>query len=734
MADIIANISSLGAFVVPAATGVAPSTAPFEIAKVLLAIAVIVVAARLVGSLVARFGQPRVMGEIAAGILLGPSFLGAAFPGITDSLFGDVRPTLEVIAKLGLVFFMFLIGLEFDSSLIRGQGKPLTYVFVGSLFTPLIGGITLGFLTHSTLAPEIDRLGYALFLGAALCITAFPVLARLLQEKRLDKTRVGVIALGCAAIEDVCAWLILAVVVAVVRADGAGSFITTFGLTLVFGAAMYFAVRPALAWVVRRLGTDDALSATMLSIVLVGVLLSAWATEEIGIHAIFGAFAFGWVMPRESRLVHGVTLKLEDFTVLLFLPIFFASAGLKTRLASVDSFEILAVGFAILAVAILAKLVPVFVGGRLAGLPKKEAWTLGLLMNTRGLTELVIIAVGKEIGVVNDPMFAILVVVALLTTFMAAPIIEILNRPQQPVFRASHAGLAPGEGPQRVLVALDGSPLDPSLAELAARIAEPTGAALVLSRALEAPERLSRRTTQFGARNAEQDAQGILDRLAERYRGDGFRVETAVETDIDAGLLVCRMAERTEADLVVVGFSRGTLATSPVASDVATILANSPADVAVLVDRSGAGVALERGQTVLVLAGGGAHDRAAIHFAEKLAAVSGSPLRLAARDAAAAEALRAAGAGDEEVVVAVSEIALAEEVARSGVVVVGAGESWALERVAVAGTRARLVAGVVRPAVIVREGAIATDAALDGWLKRARQTQLSELVGRIPEA
>jgi Kef-type K+ transport system membrane component KefB len=433
---------SLLATLQPAATAPAGtvSTTAFDIAKVLVAIAVVIVAARLVGMLFARIHQPRVIGEIAAGIMLGPSLLGAVWPDATDWLFGDVRPTLGVIAQLGLIFFMFLIGLEFDTGIIGGQRRTMGLIFVGSLGTPFILGVTLGFLTHDSVFPETDRLGYSLFLGAALSITAFPVLARILVEKGLASSPVGVLALGCAAIEDVAAWLVLAIVVAIVNADGASSFLLTFGLTALFAVVMLFVVRPAMAWVVRRLPRGEhGISAALLSVILVGVLLSAFVTEEIGIHAIFGAFAFGAILPRDSLLVGDVTLRLEDFTVLLFLPVFFASAGLKTELASIDSPTIALVFGLVLAAAILGKFVPVYLAARSQGIRHDDATTLGLLMNTRGLTELVIISVGQEIGVVNEPMFAILVMMALITTVMASPIIDLIQRRTTPTFRPSQA-------------------------------------------------------------------------------------------------------------------------------------------------------------------------------------------------------------------------------------------------------------------------------------------------------
>lgn len=724
----------------PAAT-TAPgtvSTAAFDIAKVLIAIAVVVAVARLVGSAFVRIRQPRVIGEIVAGIMLGPTLLGAIAPDAAEWLFGDVRPTLGVIAQLGLIFFMFLIGLEFDTGMVRGQGRTMGLIFVGSLGTPFVLGVLLGFLTHETVFPEADRLSYALFLGAALSITAFPVLARILTEKGLAQSPIGVLALGCAAIEDVAAWLVLAVVVAIVNADGAASFITTFGLTVLFAAVMLTVVRPVMGWVVRRLPRGEhGISAALLSVILVGVLLSAFVTEEIGIHAIFGAFAFGAILPRDSLLVGDVTLRLEDFTVLLFLPVFFASAGLKTELGSIDSAAIALVGVAVLAAAVLGKFVPVFLAARSQGVPTREASTLGVLMNTRGLTELVIISVGQEIGVVNEPMFAILVLMALITTFMTSPILDLIARRAAPAFRPSQAGLAPGEGPRRILVALDNSPADAALVELAARLGEPTGASLVLARTLPEPERISRRTSVFDRETAEEIARASADALAARYAEQGYRIETVVETHQDPGLGICRIVERTGSDLVLMGFHRS-LVGNVLGGSVGTVLANCPSDVAVLVDQTGQGVTVGRGLSILAPYGRGVHERAAVNLADKLAVASGAPLRVLARDEAAAAELRDQGLADADVIVAGEDprADLEHAVGSAGVLALGAGEEWGLERQGVGRSRARLVSGLVIPVLIVREGA-AGGGDLDGWLKRARPTQFSEWLGtrtgQVPE-
>ncbi len=704
-------------------------------AEVLIAIAVIVVVARLVGLLAARVGQPRVMGEIAAGILLGPSVLGAISPEAQDWLFPDeILGSLNTIAQLGLIFFLFLVGLELEPALMRRSGKTVAYVLPLSLGTPFLLGVLIGLATHDELAPDLPRTGYVLFLGVALAITAFPVLARLLSEKGLLRTPVGTIALTCAALEDICAWIILAVVVAVVRAGDAADTLLTILYTVIFAAVMLFLVRPALAWVIDRWsgsGRPAGLGAGLLTLILVGVLMSAWITEEIGIHAIFGAFLFGAILPRRSELVSEVTLKLEDFTLLLFLPVFFAITGLRTELSAIDSWTVAAIGLVVLAAAIVGKFVAGALGALASGMPGRDSAVLGLLMNTRGLTELVIITIGAELGVVPESLFAILVLMALITTLMAAPLIDLVYRPPAPVFRPSQSGLAPGGGPRRILVALDGSAGDPALVNLAQRLAEPTGAAVTLARVLPEPERLSRRTSTFSAERAEELATARLAEMVEGVTATGTRASAVVETVHDVGLGVCRVAEREQSDLVLVGFHRTLLNRDVLGGPVATLLEKCPADIAVFVNQSGEPVSLERGQTVLAALGGGDHETAAAQLADRLAAASGVPLVIVARDEAAAAVVREQ-LGETEVVMAGEDprASLASAMSSAGVLVLGAGDDWSLQPQGLGEARVRLLQGLVRPALVVRHGpGSGQSASLDGWLQRARRSQFGDWLG-----
>lgn len=387
-----------------------------ELARhLLLASAVIVLAAYLGGRVAARLGQPRVLGEIVAGIVLGPSILGAVWPAATSTLFpADLLPLLKVMADVGLVLFMFLVGLELDHQHLRGQGHRAVVVSHTSIIVPFLLGAGLGWWLHPRVGGTSSTLAFCLFIGAAMAVTAFPVLARILQETGLDRTRVGAMTLACAAVDDVTAWCVLAVVLAVAQGTGAGTVVVTVGLAAAFALAMWFGLRPLLA----RLPEVPAPLAIGLA------LLGAWATDAIGIHAIFGAFMVGVIMPRTpgDRLV--LVDRLEVAVGSLLLPVFFMLVGLSTRLGLVDTAELWLITAAVLVVAVVGKLGGAGLAAHAMGETWRDSWTIGVLMNTRGLTEIVILTVGLERGIITDTMFTVMVIMALATTFSAVPILR----------------------------------------------------------------------------------------------------------------------------------------------------------------------------------------------------------------------------------------------------------------------------------------------------------------------
>ncbi|WGY00543.1 cation:proton antiporter [Nocardioides sp. QY071] len=432
-----------------------------DFAVLLALLALIIVVARLAGAAVARIGIPPVVGEIGAGVLLGPSLLGMQ---LSQDLFPvDQRGFLDVLARVGLVLFMFVVGLELDLSLVRGREKVAVSVSVTSIALPFALGIGLAHLFVSSGATEALKPAdaefwpFALFMGAAMSITAFPVLARILTDRRMHRTETGGLALACAATDDIIAWTLLAVVLAIAGVEGEHSHLPHWAIYLAvpFVALAVFVVRPALGWLTTAYRKAGELTPTILSVVLVGMLLFSATTDLLGIHYIFGAFLFGAIIPHENAaaLRHEILVRLEQISVLLLLPVFFLLSGLKVDIRGLGAEHIVPM-LGILAVAIIGKYVGAYVGARLQSVPHWQASSLGLLMNTRGLTELIILNVGLEKGLLSQELFTMMVVMALVTTVMTGPLLGLVY-PQRRVARdiaeAERAALGE-EAVDRILV------------------------------------------------------------------------------------------------------------------------------------------------------------------------------------------------------------------------------------------------------------------------------------------
>jgi Kef-type K+ transport system membrane component KefB len=397
------------------------------VATAVLGVAVILIGGWLLGRIAIRLRQPAVVGEILCGILLGPSFLGLLPGHLTDRLFpAEVRPVLAAIAQIGLLLFMFLVGWEFDRALLRRRGTAAAAVSLSSVavaFTLGAGLAVLLYARHSDVhGKHVPAAGFILFLGAAMAITAFPVLARILTDARLMHTRVGALALASAAIDDLLAWCVLALVSAIVVAAGPTDFAQTVILSLLYLLGMWFVVRPLLARAFRRL-TRGGAAANLLVLVAAGVFLSAYATTWIGLHSIFGAFVFGLVTPREPADALQLHLRRPLGTAgQLLMPVFFIVTGLGVQISGLTWVNYLELA-AILAVACVGKLAGSVVPARIVGLPWRQAGTLGVLMNARGLTELVILNAGVSLGVLDTAMFTMMVIMALVTTGLVGPLL-----------------------------------------------------------------------------------------------------------------------------------------------------------------------------------------------------------------------------------------------------------------------------------------------------------------------
>jgi Kef-type K+ transport system membrane component KefB len=400
-----------------------------ETAQVFLAIAIVIVVARLVGALFKRFRQPPVVGEILAGIMLGPSLLGLLPGDPTDALFPeDIRGVLSIVGKLGLVFFMFIVGLELDTNLIKGKERVAAVVSAVSVALPFSLGAVLAVFIFSDYSPpgDLDKLPFCLFIGASMSVTAFPVLARILTDRGMYRTTVGALALACAAVDDILAWSLLAVVLSFLG-GGAVDIVGTLGLSILFVAFMFFAVRPVLEKVAQRYREVGRMTPNLLSVIVVGILVSSYATAWIGIHEIFGAFIFGVILPREDTkaMFHEILEKLEAFSALILLPVFFIITGLKVDVWGLGADD-LPILLAILVVACSGKFLGATFAARAQGVPGPQAKAIGVLMNTRGLTELVILQIGLDEHVLNDELFTMLVIMAIITTVITEPALRLV--------------------------------------------------------------------------------------------------------------------------------------------------------------------------------------------------------------------------------------------------------------------------------------------------------------------
>jgi K+:H+ antiporter len=392
----------------------------------LLQIGVILVGAWGVGRLFRLIRQPQVMGEMVAGILLGPSLLGWLWPDFSASLFPPTSlGSLQSLSQIGLLIFMFLIGLELNPKTLRERGHAAVVTSHASILAPFLLGSVLALYLYPRLSDDsVTFTHFALFLGTAMSITAFPVLARILAERNMLRSHLGTVTIACAAVDDVTAWCILAGVVVMVRVGEVG---VPFWFTLI-GSALYIV---AALSVVRRVLTrfetayyrHGGITKNMLAVILLLVCVSGSITEWLGIHALFGSFLVGAIMPKDSGLARAISEKLEAI-VLLLLPLFFAFTGLRTKIGLVSGAEMWFYCGLIIAVAIVGKFAGSMFAARMTGMAWKEASALGVLMNTRGLMELVVLNIGLDIGVISPAVFAMMVIMALVTTFMTTPLLE----------------------------------------------------------------------------------------------------------------------------------------------------------------------------------------------------------------------------------------------------------------------------------------------------------------------
>ena len=396
----------------------------------LLQIVTIVLSSKLLASLVGKIGQPLVIGEIIAGILLGPSVLGYFWPAVSNFIFqADSLPNLNFLSQLGLILFMFIIGLELDIHLLKKKAHTAIVVSHASIIIPFSMGVCLAYFLYEAFAPpHISFLAFGLFMGIAMSITAFPVLARILHERGLTKTSLGNLALTCAAADDVTAWCILAAVIAIVQAGTVISAGFTVLLSIVYVIAMLKLVRPWLERLGANYASEESLDRTFAIITLVVLFLSALTTEVIGIHALFGAFLAGVSMPTFAGFRKLLASRIEDVSLVILLPLFFAFTGLKTQMGLLNEGATWLVCGLIILVAVVGKFGGSLFAAKFTGESWSDSFAIGALMNTRGLMELIVLNIGYDLGVLSPTIFTMMVLMALVTTFMTCPALTWIER------------------------------------------------------------------------------------------------------------------------------------------------------------------------------------------------------------------------------------------------------------------------------------------------------------------
>ncbi len=400
------------------------------LAILLLQIVTIILVARLFSWICRKIGQPAVIGEIAAGIILGPSLVGMYFPEFSAFLFPEHSlGNLQFLSQIGLILFMFVVGMELDLKVLRHQAHEAVVVSHASIIIPFTLGVGLAYFIYTSFAPQgVAFISFGLFLGISMSITAFPVLARIAQERGIHKTRLGTIVITCAAADDITAWSLLAAVIAIVKAGSFLSSLPTILMALGYVFIMLKIIRPFLKRVGDLHSSRENLSKPVVAIFFLVLILSSWTTEIIGIHALFGAFMAGAIMPENKKFKQIFIEKVEDVALVLLLPLFFVYTGLRTQIGLLNDPYLWEVCALVILVAVGGKFVGSALAAKFIGQNWRDSLSIGALMNTRGLVELVALNIGYDLGVMTPEIFAMLVIMALVTTFMTAPSLHLIDK------------------------------------------------------------------------------------------------------------------------------------------------------------------------------------------------------------------------------------------------------------------------------------------------------------------
>ena len=522
------------------------------LAILLLQIITIILTARVFGFLCKKIGQPSVIGEIIAGILLGPSFVGMYFPEFSGFLFPKQSlGNLQFLSQIGLILFMFVVGMELDLKVLKTKAHEAIVISHASIIFPFTLGIGLAYFVYQHYAPQdIKFLPFALFIGISMSITAFPVLARIIQERNLTKTKLGALVITCAAADDITAWCMLAAVIAIVKA---GSFISSI-YTILMAIAYVFLMLKLVKPFLKRMGdiysNKEGLSKPVVAVFFIILLVSSYATEVIGIHALFGAFMAGVIMPSTTNFRNIFIEKIEDVSMLLLLPLFFVFTGLRTQIGLLNEPHLWQLCGIIILVAVVGKFIGSAIAAKFIGQSWRDSLIIGALMNTRGLMELVVLNIGYDLGVLTPEVFAMMVIMALVTTFMTGPALDLINRFLPEKDTGNIPDTIEKSGKYNILVSF-GSPLrGRSLIRLANSFIKKAPQNATVTALHLSP---SSDINQFNAIEYERDSFKPIKREAQKLN---MTVDTLFRSTQDIDKEISETANAGNVDLLLVGIGR----------------------------------------------------------------------------------------------------------------------------------------------------------------------------------
>ncbi len=700
-------------------------------AAVFLAMAVVLIVARLFGIVAVKVGQPRVMGEVIAGVVLGPSVVGVISPNLEATIFpSDILTAFGVAANIGLIFFMFLVGLEVDRGELKGKGAQAAAISNASVAVPMLIGIAAALPLYTLVGPQKKFVAFALFMGVSMSITAFPVLARILAERRMLGRPLGSLTIACAAIDDVTAWFLIALATTVAASGSFGAVAQTIGEAIGFTLVMMLVVRRILTRMATAFDELGRVPGGWLAAIFVGVLLSAWFTQAINISVIFGGFIMGLAMPRHARLTEEVTRRVEDFVLMVLLPLFFAYTGLKTNIALLNRPGLWLITIVLIAIAIVGKLAGASVAARVSGYDWRASTVIGTLMNTRGLTELIVLNLALDLGAITADLFAALVIMAIVTTLMAGPLLKLLDPRNEygssveddfaAAARESALALPVVKPPERsILVAPQ---TDAALQQLVS-LAEPLARAepqreLIITRLVEPPRmvdagaRAGLQTENLQLERASRTVNEVRERLLDR----DVAARAVALTSNSPGSDLVQIAEREPVDLVLTEGRRRLVGEGLPLGDVGTLLSDASCDVAVLIARERQTIELGPEAPVLLPFGGAEHDWLALELGSWLASSTGASLKLlgaagqsdegksVTRMLADAGLLvqQATGVASEPLLVAGGREGIVSAASGAGLLVIGLSDRW--RREGLGPTRSEIARAAPAPVLFVRRG------------------------------